>query len=413
MMELASRLTCTGCGACVDACGRSALGMKLDDEGFAVPCIDRSRCVECGACRRACPVLSPAEKVSYPGLPSAWAGWSSRQEMRDRSSSGGVFGELAAQVIVQGGWVAGVRVDGVSVCHDLADTVDGVRAFVGSKYLQSEPRAIYKRVLALLREGRRVLFSGTPCQVAAMSNLAEQRGVRGALVTCDVACLGVPSRRLWQRYLDEARPGADQIVSFRDKQDGWLRSYAVTLSTKSSGRMSRQTYEEGDLFLRAYAGGLVMRNSCYECRFAEWPRSSDLTLADFWGMRSFPGERQAGVSLVLSNSPRGVELLRSTPSLVRRSVDWAEALSSNPRLYEGRSQMARRAFGGRRYLAVALQHGSTAVLRKLYTGRIPRWQFWWWPYKGALRRCEARVARSGQALARLIPRSSSDRGVCT
>jgi coenzyme F420-reducing hydrogenase beta subunit len=244
MPELATQLTCTGCGACADVCPRSALAMTLDQEGFALPQVDAGRCVECGLCTKACPALDPKPAEPRAGFPQPFAAWSGTPEFRRAAASGGVFAEMAAQVVRSGGAVAGVRTEGVTVRHDLATTLEGVRAFQGSKYLQSETGDIYRRVLGRLKQGQRVLFSGTPCQVAGMIQRAEGQRGRENLVTCDVVCRGVPSRHFWQRYVDSAG-SAMSLVSFRDKQEGWRDGFAVTLREGGTGRLVRSTYHTG------------------------------------------------------------------------------------------------------------------------------------------------------------------------
>ena len=399
MPELATHLTCTGCGACTDACPRSALAMAYDEEGFAFPKLDPSLCVECGLCMRTCPVVTPMKSTHPPELPVPFAAWSASPERRRAASSGGAFAELAEQTLACGGLVAGVRADGLDVCHDLAGTMEEVRHFQGSKYLQSETRGIYRRVLASLRRGQKVLFSGTPCQVAGMANLAEGQRGRENLITCEVACHGVPSIRFWRRYVEAAGPAFRTLISFRDKQDGWGNSYAVTLSEGVDGRKKvRSSYSEGDTFLRAYSASLILRKSCYDCPFCSLPRVADITLADFWGIQQFPEEKEKGISLVIANRPAGMSFLKSIPSLVLHPVPWSEALPANPRVYEGQSFLPWRKFLARRYLATALQRCSFATLDKLYTGRIPKWQVWWWPYKLVLRRCDAAVARRRREL---------------
>lgn len=402
MPKLATHMTCTGCGACADSCPHMAIDMVLDPEGFAFPKVDASRCVECGRCTQICPVLFPVKVGTRAGWPVALAGWSTTPEVRQAGSSGGVFAELAARTVATGGWVAGARMDGLTVRHDLETTLENIRGFMGSKYLQSETHGIYRRVLVRLKRGDPVLFSGTPCQVAGMRKLASGQAGNENLITCEVACLGVPSRRFWQRYVEAAGADIGEAASFRDKQDGWLHSYAMTLRGKGSGaRTVRRTYRDGDLFLRAYAGMLVMRNSCYDCPFAAWPRQADVTLADFWGMRRFPEEQERGVSLVVANTQAGIDLLQSIPSLVLHPATWEEALPANPRIYEGKSQLPWRGFWARRHLATALRLCSISLLDKLYTGRIPRWQFWWWPYKLLWRRCAAAASRRRRDFCRM------------
>jgi hypothetical protein len=301
-----------------------------------------------------------------------------------------VFAEVAAHTISSGGSVAGAVARGLGVRHELISTLDGIRHMQGSKYLQSETAGIYSKVLAELRLGRRVLFSGTPCQVAGIRRLASGRSVADGLLTAEVICLGVPSRRFWDRYVLAAGPDVEEVVSFRDKQKGWGNSLALTLRLRGSERQRRSVYAD-DAFLRAFFSMLIFRNCCYDCRFAAIPRVADISLADFHGLRRHPEEHFGGVSLVLANTSKGLELLRSIPSLALRAATWEEALPDNPRVYEGESLLPWRGFIARRLLARALRCDSFSTLSRFY-GNVPKGRMEWWPYRLALR-CYAVVAK--------------------
>jgi hypothetical protein len=314
-----------------------------------------------------------------------------------------VFAELAAATVAGGGQVAGARMDGLNVRHDLAETAQEALRFSGSKYLQSETEGIYRRVREQLNAGHPVLFSGTPCQVAGLLNMCVGKPGRDKLTTCEVVCHGVPSRRFWSRYVGETRKSPSAVLSFRDKLEGWLNSFAMTFEEAGSGTAVRSSFREGDLFLRAFLKGLILRNSCYDCPFAALPRLSDITLADFWGLRRFPAEQADGVSLVIVNTNRGMDLLRATPGLTLHPVGLDEAVPANPRVVEGTSRLPWRSFVTRRYLETALRFCSLIVLDKLFTGRIPKWQFWWWPYKLAWRfRARSVALRSGVVRAKIV-----------
>ena len=397
MPKLATSITCTGCAACADACPHDALAMVTNDEGFPCPRLTPATCVECGVCERACPVLAEKKTAPRPGFPAPFAGWSTTPAYRQGGASGGVFAELAAGVLASGGVVVGARIQGLAVKHDLVFSLDDMPVFQGSKYLQSETAGVYRRVLEQLQKGRKVLFSGTPCQVAGMVNVAGHRAGRENLITCDLVCMGVPSRYLWERYVRARGDGVQEVGSFRDKQEGWKNGFAITLRNVDGGEV-RSTYHAGDFFWRATVGHLALRNSCYDCPFASLTRVSDVTLADFWGLSRFQEEQAGGVSLVIAHSPFGMALLQSLKSLVLHPATWEEALPANPRVYEGTSNLPYRRFPSRRFLAFALRRLPYETLNKLYTGRIPRWQVWWWPYKAALRGLTAAVKRGRKAL---------------
>ncbi|MBQ8000799.1 MAG: Coenzyme F420 hydrogenase/dehydrogenase, beta subunit C-terminal domain [Ruminococcus sp.] len=205
------------------------------------------------------------------------------EAVRKNSSSGGIFYLLAEYVISEGGVVFGAGFDeNFQVCHSYADNMEGVRAFMQSKYVQSHIGTAYSDAKAFLDEGRLVLFSGTPCQISALKSFLQNDYPN--LITADFICHGVPSRRVWREYIDELSAGRKiKSINFRDKTQGW-RVFSLKVEFEDSS-VYRKNLDE-DIFVKGFLQNLYLRPSCYECRHRGFDRPADVTMADFWGVQN-------------------------------------------------------------------------------------------------------------------------------
>lgn len=302
---LANRYHCTGCGACFNACKVGALQLYADEEGFCYPKIDASKCVHCNACERACPAdkVVPSEETT-----NAYFAFANDTDICKNSSSGGLFSLLAAEILRQGGTVFGAGFDEkFRVCHQRIDTEADIAKLRTSKYVQSDIGLTFREAEALLKEGKTVLFTGTPCQIAALKQYLKQD--YSNLYTQDIICHGVPSPGAWKKYLSEMHGGKEiQSISFRDKTLGW-NSFSMKV-TYQDGTAYRELATK-DPYERAFLANLILRPSCYQCQYKTVARVSDLTLADYWGVETVHPELalQQGVSLVLTHTEKGERLL--------------------------------------------------------------------------------------------------------
>jgi len=326
-MKLPLENECCGCGACAEACPRHAIALKEDAHGFTRTVVDASRCVECGLCERVCPQL-----CRVPGCSDAPSFFAAR--LRDEKgladvSSGGVFWALAQVVLGHGGIVYGASREGRDVVrHIRAETIDEAAGMRRSKYLLSDMSGCYESLRRDLSAGRRVLFTGTGCQVAAVRRFlpADADG----LVTAEVVCHGVPSALAWRSYVSEHEMSVGKKVVdviCRDKSAGWKNNHYRFLydDDTSFAEPSAQ-----NLFHFAYLHGLILRGACCTCRYAHLPRVADLSLADFWGYcgNVIPRDDR-GVSLVAANTERGRALVEeASPLLLVEPATEAEARSS-------------------------------------------------------------------------------------
>lgn len=297
---------CCGCGACVAACPVGCLSMAPNDCGFMYPAYV-SGCIGCGRCEKACPVMTPADPDFINSVEWAKA---ADDHLRGRSSSGGVFGLLARDTLVAGGTIYGAAFtdDRRGVCHVRRDSVDGLDDLMRSKYVQSTVGPdVYAGVEGDLRAERRVLFSGTACQCAAMRNFLGLKQVpTDRLLLLDVICHGVPSPRLWAEWLDwvsrEVGSEVDE-VNFRSKSTGWLTfSVAYYVATEKV----RSATNADDWYMKAFLNNAALRQSCLGCP-AKRCCGSDVTLGDFWGIQNFHPEvvDRLGVSAVICNTEKG------------------------------------------------------------------------------------------------------------
>ena len=340
---------CCGCGACAARCPKGCIEMRPDGCGFPCPAVDAGACVGCGCCDSACPALGERPKDGVEGV--VWAKSKDRPE-RLNSSSGGVFALLAHDVLDSGGVVCGAAWDGgcKHVRHVLVGSEDGLDPVMRSKYVQSSVgREVYGGVRDALRAGRRVLFSGTACQVAGMRAYLGKLADSEAFLAVDVICHGVPSPLLWEKWAEyrEGRVGAPlRGVNMRSKATGWLSYSAMYeyMAEKDGAPACDGGVFGDDWYMRAFLRNASLRQSCFACP-AKRSCGSDVTLGDFWGIQSAHPEVdcEGGVSAVLCNTAKGaaaIEALKPRLEWGRSSLE--KVLPGNPCLTKSVAPYAER-----------------------------------------------------------------------
>ncbi len=339
MINIQDKKDCCGCNACVQRCPKQSITMQKDSESFLYPNVDEETCINCGLCEKVCPVINQS-KARLPI--EVYAAKNPDEEIRMQSSSGGVFTMLAERVIDNGGVVFGAAFnENWEVEHQYTETKDGLIAFRGSKYVQSRIGETFKLAEAFLKQGREVLFSGTPCQIAAL-RLFLRREYEN-LLTVDFICHGVPSPGVFRTYLKEEKQkfarwcekntvslcpthsvskrdslneddNAVKIesISFRDKRLGWKKySFALVLS-KALAAGERNSVSLSDSlrenpFLRGFLADLYLRPSCHACPTKELKSGSDITIGDYWRIHELMPELDddKGISAILVNTNKG------------------------------------------------------------------------------------------------------------
>lgn len=348
MIKIQSKQDCCGCAACVQRCPKRCISMKEDNEGFLYPVVDESICIDCGLCEKVCPIINRPEKLP---VKEVLAVKNRNEAERMASSSGGVFIALAKKTIEKGGVVFGAVFDeNWEVMHTYAETLDEVKPMMGSKYLQSRIGNSFRDAEKFLKEGREVLFTGTPCQVTALHNYLRKDYPN--LLSVDFLCHGVPSPGVWRKYLDEefhlsarrAAAGKNTVLSsslksvpvitgieFRDKTlNGWKRfSFVVRGSASKADKNSvlLSGIHYNNPYMKGFLADVYLRPSCYQCRCKNGVSHSDLTIADYWGinqlMPDFDDDK--GVGLVLVNTQKGKIIFNTLDMDVRvSSIDSAQ-----------------------------------------------------------------------------------------
>ncbi len=307
-LVIADKNACTGCSACFSICKKQAISMVEDEEGFIFPKIDKEKCVNCGLCSKVCPVLNQLQSTCSNRKCFAVMG---QDELREKSSSGGVFSVLAKKILEQNGYICGAVYDynDYSVKHIIINDINDLYRMRSSKYIQSNIGNCFNEIQVLLKKEKKVLFSGTPCQVSGLLSFLGKKYHN--LITVDVLCKGVPPLSLHRRYLNELLEKGEKLIYFshRGKELGW-NPYLTTTTTTT--RKFYHTFEY-DFYMKAFVNNLSLRNSCSGCKFATIKRKSDITIGDFWWIENYDKklDDKKGTSLVITNSSAGSNLFNS------------------------------------------------------------------------------------------------------
>lgn len=312
-ISILGKSDCCGCRACGDACPTSCISFTEDLEGFIYPQVNASACISCGKCTSICPELNVNQ---YQKADKAIAAYAETESARQAGSSGGIFGLLAIETINNGGVVYGAAFDdSLQLHHVRVAYIDSIKRILRSKYLQSNPSEIYKQVIADLKSGLKVLFSGTPCQCNAVRNIAGEKLVEN-LYTVEVVCHGVPSQSLFDKsikWLGEQKGGRVTSFTFRSKYPKALHpqafSYTYIRGTKEK-TVNGLHYQFPFYF--GFQKYITLRPSCYSCKWAKPERTADITLGDFWGIEKYDSrlDAKSGVSQIIINTPKGQRLFK-------------------------------------------------------------------------------------------------------
>lgn len=299
---------CTGCHACYSICPKDAISMVENSEGFQEPKIDKVKCINCNLCSNICPVNNIDSNNNF-NKPKIYASWSLDKENKKTSSSGGCFYEYAKYIISTGGIVIGAGFDDdFNVIHKAVEKIEDIELLKGSKYVQSKIDNMYKKTKTYLDKKIKVLFVGTPCQIAGLYAFLNNK-VYNELYTLDLICHGVPTPKLYRKYLNEIKEEKKsdiKSVSFRNKDKGWKK---FSMKVQLESYTYRKTLNK-DSYMRLFLNNICLRESCYECEFSKIPRQADITLGDYWGIgdKYDDLDDDTGVSEIVINSNKGEEL---------------------------------------------------------------------------------------------------------
>lgn len=325
---------CCGCTACMNACPKNAIKMQKDKEGFLYPEIDKEKCIECGLCKNVCAFQNGYTIENRLDKLEVYATKNKSDEVRLNSASGGMFYTIAKYVLNQDGIVYGVVFDEkFHAIHTRADNLEKVKKMMGSKYSQSKLGKIYNDVKEDIQNGKLVLFTGTPCQVAGLNKFLQNVD-KSNLILVDIVCHGTPSPQLFQDYikfLEKIKGKKVKGYYHRTKKKGWKHTEEIVYAngkTEYKTRLS-QTWK------RIFYTDLCLRHSCYSCKYTNIDRPGDITIADFWGIEQYDKEfaDDKGVSLTIVNTNKGKRIWNEiNENLLFNKRKIEEAINKNPQL---------------------------------------------------------------------------------
>lgn len=322
---------CCGCASCRDICPKDAITMQPDAEGFQYPTVDADKCVDCGLCKKKCPTYAENLKGQCLVIDTYCGKYMDPQKVR-LASSGGLCDAVASLMIDEGGVVygAGYSDDFHSVVVKRIDSKDHLDLIRGSKYVQSiKPTGLYQDIKRDLNDGRRVLFIGLPCDVAAVKN---QVGSFDNLITIEIICSGVPSPEIHNQFASHIETiTGKKITSFtyRKKQHGWHWPYVEAKNGESV--IYNKSWSAMEL---GYAFMTLVRPSCYTCKYKGENNLADITAGDFWGLKKTDQRYYSnGVSAIIVRSKKGKEMVERLKDFELQKASYDEIRSGNPRLY--------------------------------------------------------------------------------
>lgn len=339
MPQLPTIDNCTACGACIDSCNHKAIRMEEDINGFYNIVIDSDKCIECKLCETKCHLLNQNNLMRHDPCKQPLAGWSMKEDIIKNSATGGIFAQIAYDMLAEGNtYVYGASLqDDSSVSHIEISSCEEIHKLQNSKYQQSVSTGIFRQVKSRLKEGYRVLFSGVPCQVAALYAFMGNKADLTNLYTIEVICHGVPTNylhRLGIRYNK-----AKRVVAYRTKQNsGWIggRNNRVVYQMPD-GALKYMPNTSKDFLFSAYLSFSFSRKNCYICKYSVLNRVSDLTIGDFWGFEKSPDYARygnfMGTSVILCNSEKGKSMVKGNPNIHTTEAKWEEILPMNQNLY--------------------------------------------------------------------------------
>jgi len=324
---------CTGCMACADVCPKSCIEFITGDFGHIYPKIDQNKCIDCNRCRAVCPELS---NENFRKPEKAYAAIAKDKEEYKKSTSGGAAWSFSEKIIRDGGVVYGcASLPKAKINHIRVDNPDDLHLLQGSKYVQSDLQGIYKSIIKDLATGKKVLFTGTPCQCAAVRKLLPNKSED--LYTVEIICHGVPSQKFLKDYLSKKGCDISEIESLKFRTD---KGYQIKAFSKGEVIFESNSLSDkpwSDAYCSTFYYCFSSRPSCFKCRFAQEKRASDITIGDFWGLGKMGStdeipQHPYGISVVIPYTEKGKRLLSECGNLNLYPRPVEEAIAGNDQL---------------------------------------------------------------------------------
>lgn len=379
MIQITDKYKCCGCEACAQKCPRQCIQMRTDKEGFWYPEVNKIECIDCGLCEKVCPIINSNE-IKRPL--KVYAAINPNEEIRQNSSSGGIFSLLAQYVLSEEGVIFGAKFNNKQeVIHGYCENVEELSAFRGSKYVQSRIGDSYKQAEAFLKVGRKVLFSGTSCQIAGLHKFLRKEYEN--LLTIDVVCHGVPSPLVWKKYYEEVllkkvvkeKGGgqpiiSDMYISFRDKSNGWKKYNFLVKNAHDT--LYKECFRENP-FMKIFLQNISLRPSCYACPAKLGKSGSDITLGDYWGIEHYYPEMDddKGTSLVMINTEKGFDIFLQMKCKVQETT-YVQTFEYNPFIERSVQEPVWRSFFFKKLKKEDYNQAVESTLRKMRPSIIAR-----------------------------------------
>lgn len=327
---------CSGCGACVQKCPKGCISWERGELGFRYPVIDETSCINCHLCEKTCPI---GKKLEVPELQIVSALVNKDADILSHSTSGGAFTAIAERVLEEGGAVYGCSIeDDFQVRHIRVTDGKKLEKLRGSKYVQSDTAETFKLAKQDIDAGKRVLFSGTPCQIVGLRHFLGTNAEN--LLTIDIVCHGVGSQSYFDKFIEDLKRREGHIVElrFRDKKYvGWScggGSVVVASPYSSLKKEERPFYNHENYYYSYFLSGDIYRKACYSCPYASVQRQGDITLGDFWGIEALklPIDSYNGCSLVIANTQKGNKLISALKNVTKVATSAEAAMKHNHQL---------------------------------------------------------------------------------
>lgn len=332
-IKITDKKDCTGCRACEQICPVNAITMKEDDEGFIVPTVDLEKCINCGLCKKTCGQIDRfynndnlEEKIFYGVKPK-------NVEISSKSTSGGIAYLISKYIIEQGGIVFGSAYDENLMPRQIyATNLEELQQLRGSKYVTSDTLNTFTEVKKFLEEGKKVLYTGVPCQIGGLKKFLKKD--YDNLYTIDIICHGVPSQKIFKKYIEymEEKLG-EKILNYNIRSKNkikWGMGFCAEITTKNKTKFSKADF---DPYYTAFLKGKIYRESCYDCKYGNLNRIGDITLGDLWGIEQFDYDfyDENGVSLAVINTKKGKDIFED----IKENVEYRSYKEENATKFNG------------------------------------------------------------------------------
>lgn len=319
---------CCGCTACSNICPVKCINMIEDQDGFIYPDVNKDKCINCELCKKVCP-FNNSDMLKHQAANECYALTISNDDILLNSSSGGAFTAIMQAFCDKNYVIFGAEMcDDFVVRHTSAYSIEEASKFRKSKYVQSDINNSYVEAKKALEDGKKVLFTGTGCQIAGLRGFLQKD--YDNLLTVDLVCHGVPSQKLFNKYicsLEKKYKSKVKEITFRVKREGHSRNIKISFENK------KQIFQNSikNIYLRAFHDGIMYMSSCYKCPFASPKRSSDITIADFWGINKITDKFDVskGVSLVINNTEKGKLIFKNLNNINYIKTDINFAMQNN------------------------------------------------------------------------------------